>query len=185
VYSRKPEAGRGLDIPLAMPPSSLRNYFRFLREQRSTYLQFNKQLFVGELAGFGGGVLVAEATASAGFDHFTISAYSSGADYGGSVAGFLAVYYNDHKSCFPDLRGARRLRKVLKNALKLWPSVIAADVAFILVRPSLHYLSLSLGLEAGIAATFAHFLAFGVFNLVAIFSRSIFDYAKYVKVNPA
>jgi hypothetical protein len=168
-----------------MPLSSLRRYFRFLREQRSTYLQFNKQLFVGELAGFGGGLLVAEAAAGAGLDHFTISAYSSGADYGGSVAGFLAVFYNDNKSNFPNHRGAGRLKMVLKSALKLWPSVVAADVAFILVRPSLHYLSLSLGLEAGVAAALAHFLAFGVFNIVAIFSKSIFDYANYVKVNPA
>ena len=130
-------------------------------------------------------MVAAEAAAAANLDHFTISAYSSGADYGGSVAGFLAVYYHDHKSCFPDHSGFGRVKMVLKSALKLWPSVIAADVAFILVRPSLHYLSLSLGLEAGIAATFAHFLSFGVFNLVAIFSKSIFDYAKYVKVNPA
>jgi hypothetical protein len=67
----------------------------------------------------------------------------------------------------------------------LWPSVVAADVAFIIVRPSLHYLSLSFGLEAGVAATLAHFLAFGVFNLVAIFSRSLVDYARHVKLDAA
>lgn len=162
---------------------SIRNYFRFLRKNRSTYLQFNKQLLIGELAGFGAGVAVAEGAASAGMDIYAISAYSSVADYGGSIAGFLAVYYNDHKSSFPDDSRTTRLKKVLRSVLKLWPSVLAADIAFILVRPSFHFLSLSLGLEAGVAATIAHFLAFGVFNLVAIFSRSMIDYARHVKVD--
>jgi hypothetical protein len=31
----------------------------------------------------------------------------------------------------------------------------------------------------------AHFLAFGVFNLVAIFSRSLVDYARHVKLDAA
>jgi hypothetical protein len=166
----------------AMPTWSLRNYVRYLRDHRSTYLQFNKQLLIGELAGFGSGLLVAEGAASAGMDNYSISAYSSGADYGGSIAGFLAVYYSDHKSSFPDDSRTKRLKKVLKNALKLWPSVLAADIAFILVRPTFHYVSLSTGLEAGVAAAIAHFLAFGVFNLVAIFSRSMVDYAQHVKM---
>jgi hypothetical protein len=34
------------------------------------------------------------------------------------------------------------------------------------------------GLEAGVAATIAHFAAFGVFNGVAILSRSIIDYLR-------
>lgn len=166
-------------------PASLGNYFRFLRERRSVYVQFNKQLVIGELLGFGAGVAVAEGAASSGLDHVAISAYSSAADYGGSIAGFLAVYYYDQKKLYPDERGFRRVIKIMKNALRLWPSVLAADIAFILVRPSLHYVSLSLGFEAGVAATFAHFLAFGVFNLVAIFSRSLVDYAKHVKLNAA
>jgi hypothetical protein len=166
----------------AMPAWSLRNYVRYLRDHRSTYLQFNKQLLIGELAGFGSGLLVAEGAASAGLDNYSISAYSSGADYGGSIAGFLAVYYSDHRSSFPDDSWTKRVKKVLKNALKLWPSVLAADISFILVRPSFHYMSLSTGLEAGVAAAIAHFLAFGVFNLVAIFSRSMVDYAQHLKM---
>ena len=169
----------------SMPAMSLGNYLRFLRDNRSTYLQFNKQLLIGELAGFGAGLLAAEGAASAGLNNYSISAYSSGADYGGSIAGFLAMYYNDHKASFPDDNGTRRLKKILKSALKLWPSVLAADIAFILVRPSFHYVSLSTGLEAGVAATIAHFLAFGVFNLVAIFSRSVVDYARHAKLNAA
>jgi hypothetical protein len=167
----------------AMASWSLKNYFCFLRKNRSTYLQFNKQLLIGELAGFGSGLGVAEGAASAGMDNYAISAYSSVADYGGSIAGFLAVFYNDHRSSFPGDSGATRLKKVLKSALKLWPSVLAADIAFILVRPSFHYASLSLGLEAGVSATIAHFLAFGVFNLVAIFSRSMVDYARHMKMD--
>ncbi|HKU48771.1 MAG TPA: hypothetical protein VJP79_02370 [Nitrososphaera sp.] len=163
----------------------LRNYIRFMRARRSTYLEFNKQLILGEMAGFGAGMLVAEGAASAGQDNFAISAYSSAADYGGSIAGFLGVYYFDYRSSHQDKTTRVRVFKVLKAAVKLWPSVLAGDVAFILVRPSLHYVSLSLGLEAGVAAALAHFLAFGVFNIVAIFSKSIVDYVKHVKAESA
>jgi hypothetical protein len=165
--------------------NSVSRYFRFLRDRRSVYLQFNKQLVIGELAGFGAGLAVAESAAYANFDNVAIASYSSAADYGGSIAGFLGIYCYDQRSAFPDDRGAGRVKKILKSALKLWPSVVAADIAFILVRPSLHYVSLSLGLEAGIGATLAHFLAFGVFNLVAIFSRSLVDYARHVKLDAA
>jgi hypothetical protein len=37
------------------------------------------------------------------------------------------------------------------------------------------------GLEAGFAATVAHFTAFGVFNGIAILSRSVIDYMKSSK----
>jgi hypothetical protein len=168
-----------------MSACSLRGYIRYIRDRRSVYLQFNKQLLIGELAGFGAGLAVAEVAASGGLDNVGISAYSSSADYGGSIAGFLAVYYHDHKTLFPNDTGAKRVKKVLRNALKLWPSVLAADIAFVLVRPSFHYVSMSLGLEAGIAATLAHFLAFGVFNLVAIFSRSVVDYARHIRLDTA
>lgn len=168
-----------------MTPGSLGRYFRYLRDRRSVYIQFNKQLMMGELAGFGAGLGVAEGAAAAGLDNLAISAYSSGADYGASIAGFLAVYYHDQKSSFPEVGGLSRVFRIFKSALKLWPSVLAADVAFILVRPSLHYVSLSLGLEAGVASALAHFLAFGVFNVVAIFSRSLVDYARKVKLDAA
>lgn len=164
-----------------MSSSSFRQYFKFLLAHRSTYVRFNRQLLLGELAGFGAGVAVAEATASLTADEFVISAYSSGADYMGSILGFLAVFYRDNRSLYHgDSRGTRT-KKILKDALKLWPSVLAADIAFILVRPYFHYISLTLGIEAGVAATIAHFLAFGVFNGVAILSRSMIDYARSAK----
>ena len=168
-----------------MTTSSVKSYFRFLRDRRAVYLQFNKQLVIGELAGFGAGLAVAESAAISNLDNVAISAYSSAADYGGSIAGFLAVYCYDQRGSFPDHKGSSRITKILKSAFKLWPSVVAADIAFILVRPSLHYVSLSFGLEAGISAAVAHFLAFGVFNLVAIFSRSLVDYARHVKLDAA
>jgi hypothetical protein len=164
-----------------MPNSSFRQYFKFLLAHRSTYVRFNRQLLIGELAGFGAGVAVAEAVASLNGDEFAISAYSSGADYLGSILGFLAVFYADNRSSYHNDSRSARTKKILKDALKLWPSVLAADIAFILVRPYFHYISLTLGLEAGVAATIAHFLAFGVFNGVAILSRSLIDYARSAK----
>jgi hypothetical protein len=164
-----------------MPNSSFRQYFKFLLAHRSTYVRFNRQLLIGELAGFGAGVAVAEAVASLNGDEFAISAYSSVADYMSSILGFLAVFYVDNRSSYHNDSRSARTKKILKDALKLWPSVLAADIAFILVRPYFHYISLTLGLEAGVSATIAHFLAFGVFNGVAILSRSLIDYARSAK----
>ncbi|HEY8140746.1 MAG TPA: hypothetical protein VIE86_06655 [Nitrososphaera sp.] len=161
--------------------NSIRQYFKFLLAHRSTYVRFNRQLLIGELAGFGAGVVVAEVAASLTADEFSISAYSSGADYMGSILGFLAVFYHDNRSSYRNDSRSARTKKILKDALKLWPSVLAADIAFILVRPYFHYISLTLGVEAGVAATVAHFLAFGVFNGVAILSRSLIDYARSTK----
>ncbi len=164
-----------------MSNSSIKQYFKFLLAHRSTYVRFNRQLLIGELAGFGAGVAVAEVAASLSADEFAISAYSSGADYMGSILGFLAVFYHDNRSLYCNDSRRERTKKILKDALKLWPSVLAADIAFILVRPYFHYVSLTLGIEAGVAATIAHFLAFGVFNVVAILSRSLIDYARSTK----
>ncbi len=169
---------------VAMPSRSVRRYLRFFTENRSTYIQFNRQLFIGELAGFGAGLVAAEASAYGGLDNLAISVYSSGADYGGSIAGFMAIFYKDNEYRYHAESRIRRLKIILKNAFRLWPSALAADVSFILVRPYFHYVSLSLGLEAGIAAILAHFLAFGVFNLVAIVSKSMLDYVKHTGMNP-
>lgn len=153
-------------------------YFRFLMHHRRTYIEFNKQLLIGELAGFVAGIGVAEAAASAKLDEIWISGYSSAADYLGSILGFLGVYYADNKRLYESDARTVRIKKILKSALRLWPSVVAADAAFILARPYFHYAALFAGVEAGIAAVIAHFLAFGVFNAVAILSRSIIDYTR-------
>ncbi|HEX2013978.1 MAG TPA: hypothetical protein VLA68_02000 [Nitrososphaera sp.] len=162
--------------------TSISHYFKFLHDRRSTYIRFNKQLLIGELAGFGAGIAVAEASAWLMMDDVAISLYSSAADYSGSILGFLAIYYNDNKWRYKDEKRGTRVKNVLKAALSLWPSVVAADVAFILARPYFHYATLSLGLEAGVGATIAHFLAFAVFNGVAILSRSIIDYARSTRM---
>ncbi len=161
-----------------MSDRSIRQYFRFLLDRRATYVRFNKQLLIGELGGFGAGIAAAEVAASVALDDFAISAYSSAADYSGSVLGFLAIFYLDSRSKFQGVSRTMRIKGTLKDAFRLWPPVLAADVAFILVRPYFHYVMLVLGIEAGVAAIIAHFLAFGVFNCVAIFSRSIIEYAR-------
>lgn len=169
---------------VSMAASSVRGYIRFFISRRSAYVQFNKQLVLGELAGFGAGIAVAEAAAFACYGNLEISTYSSIADYGGSTAGFLAVYYSDQKSIYVHEKNYRRIKLLLAKAMRLWPSVLTADVAYIVARPYIHYVSMSSGLEAGIAATIAHFLAFGVFNVIALVSRSVIDYAMHVKMDP-
>jgi len=60
--------------------------------------------------------------------------------------------------------------------LSLWPSVLAADIVFRLVRPYMQLILLDAGIEVGITSTISHFIAFGAFNLVAIISKSLLDY---------
>jgi hypothetical protein len=136
-----------------MTAGALKKYFRFVLSNRPVYFNFNRQLVIGELAGFAAGVGVAEAAATATRDELAISVSSGVADYAGSILGFLAIFYRDSRAQ-------------------------SADVAYILVRPYIHYVLLVSGLEAGVAATIAHFAAFGVFNGVAILSRSIIDYLR-------
>jgi hypothetical protein len=140
------------------------------------YVRFSKQLIIGELAGFGAGIALAEGSSWLGIDNVGISLYSSAADYGGSILGFLAIVYSDNKKTFRQDSRKSRLKKTIKDALSLWPSVLVGDIAFILSRPYFHYESLSVGLEPGISASLAHLLAFAVFNGFAILSRSIIDY---------
>lgn len=168
-----------------MATSLVRRYLGFLASRRSVYLQFNKQLVIGELAGFGAGIAAAQGTGSVGLDQLSISAYSSIADYGGSIAGFLLVYYHDHKETYSDRSGYKKIGAVLHSALRLWPSVIAGDLAFVIARPYVHYVLMSSGLEPSIAAALAHFIAFGLFNLVAILSRSLMDYTRQGRMSGA
>jgi hypothetical protein len=161
-----------------MTAGTLKKYFRFVQSKRPVYFNFNKQLVIGELAGFAAGVGVAEAAAAAAGDELAISVSSGVADYAGSILGFLAIFYRDSRVQYDELAGKERFKRIMKDAFSLWPSVAAADVAYILVRPYIHYVLLVSGLEAGVAATIAHFAAFGVFNGVAILSRSIIDYLR-------
>jgi len=164
-----------------MTAETIKKYFRFVLANRPTYFSFNRQLVLGELAGFFAGVGVAEATTAFTRNEIAVSISSGAADYAGSILGFLAIFYHDNKSLHRDLPRKERLKRILKDALSLWPSVAAADIAYILARPYVHYLLLTYGFEAGIAATFAHFVSFGIFNSVAIVSRSIIDYARSKK----
>lgn len=161
-----------------MTTDTLKKYFRFVHKNRPVYFNFNKQLVIGELAGFAAGVGVAEAVASATRDEFAISVWSGVADYAGSILGFLALFYRDSKAQYSQHARKDRFKRIMKDAFSLWPSVAAADVAYIFARPYIHYILLVSGLEVGISATIAHFAAFGVFNGVAILSRSIIDYIK-------
>lgn len=161
-----------------MTAGALKKYFRFVQSNRPVYFNFNKQLLIGELAGFAAGVGVAEAAAAITKDELVISSSSGVADYVGSILGFLAIFYRDSRAQYSELGRKERFRKIMKNAFSLWPSVAAADIAYIFTRPYIHYILLVSGLEAGVAATIAHFAAFGIFNGVAILSRSIIDYLR-------
>lgn len=160
---------------------TLKKYLRFVQNNSPVYFKFNKQLVIGELAGFAAGVGVAEAMATVTRDEFAISVSSGIADYIGSILGFLAIFYHDSKAQYSELAGKDRFKRIMKDAFSLWPSVAAADVAYIFARPYVHYILLVSGIEAGIAATIAHFASFGVFNGVAILSRSVIDYLKSSK----
>lgn len=161
--------------------NSFRKYIRFFESNKSTYFHFNKQLFIGELVGFGAGVGVAEATVFLAADELTNSLSSGIADYAASILGFFAIFYHDKKPHYRELTRSERFKRIAKEAFSLWPAIAAADIAYIFLRPYLHYILLVSGLEAGIAATVAHFVAFGVFNGVAILSRSMIDYMKSSK----
>ena len=164
-----------------MTVNSIKKYIRFIESNKSTYFHFNKQLFIGELAGFGVGVGVAEAAAVLAADELTISLSSGIADYAASILGFFAIFYYDKKPHYRELGRNERFKRIAKDAFSLWPAIAAADIAYIFLRPYLHYILLVSGFEAGIAATVAHFVAFGVFNGVAILSRSMIDYMKCSK----
>jgi hypothetical protein len=164
-----------------MSANAIKKYIRFIKTNSATYFHFNKQLFIGEIAGFGAGVGIAEAAAALSADELTISLSSGVVDYAGSILGFFAIFYYDKKPQYRELDRNKRFKHILKDVFSLWPSIAAADIAYIVIRPYLHYLLLVSSFEVGIAATIAHFAAFGVFNGVAILSRSIIDYMESSK----
>jgi hypothetical protein len=157
----------------------VRRYIIFLTKNRTTYLVFGKQLAISEIAGLVMGVIVAEISAYFLLDKkVDVSLYSGIADYAASIVCFFVIYYHDNKRYYIEYDKSERIEKVLKNTLRIWPSVAIADVAYIICRPYIHYLLMIFGLESGMAATIAHFVSFGIFNIIAIFSKSIIDYIR-------
>jgi hypothetical protein len=162
---------------------TIRKYIKFIHANRRIYLIFNKQLLVGGLAGLLSGIAVAEAIALFTKDEITISVPSGITDYAASILGFLTVYYYDNKSQFLHLPKNERIWRVTKSALSLWPTVLAADIAYIIMRPYVHSILLLLGLEAGVAAAIAHFIGVGIFNGTALLSRSVIEYIRRANSN--
>ncbi|AIF84979.1 hypothetical protein NTE_02943 [Candidatus Nitrososphaera evergladensis SR1] len=159
----------------------IRQYISYLADNARKYRTFNKQLVVGELAGIAAGLLVAELAIAIALDEAGVSIASSAADYLAALAGFLAIFYFDSRKEFMQFGRGKRVQKVCVMALRLWPSVAAADIVFIFVRPYVQYLLLGANIEAGVTSVIAHFVAFAAFNLTAIFSRSIMDFWQSTK----
>jgi hypothetical protein len=156
----------------------IRRYIVFLAKNKTTYLVFGKELAISEIAGLLVGVIVAEVSAYFLFDKkVDVSLYSAIADYAASIVCFIVIYYQDNKRYYREDK-SERIIKVIKSAFRIWPSVIIADIAYIICRPYIHYLLMVSGLETGVAATIAHFVAFGIFNVIAIFSKSVVDYVR-------
>jgi hypothetical protein len=155
---------------------NIKNYFAFVRKNKSDYLLFNKQLVFSEIAGLVLGLIAAEASRS--FTKIENSLYSGFIDYCASIGFFFIIYYYDNKKYYLDFSRSTRLIKIIKSAFSIWPSIIIADVAYVIARPYFHYVLMTHGLETGLAATVAHFLAFGVFNLIAVVSKSMIDFAR-------
>ncbi len=162
----------------------IRQYISYLAGNAKKYKTFNKQLVVGETAGIAAGLLVAELAIIIALDEAGISIASSAADYLATLGGFLAMFYIDSHAQLMQYGRGKRVQKVCMMALRLWPSVAAADIVFILVRPYVQYLLLGINIEAGITSVIAHFVAFAAFNLTAIFSRSIIDFWQAKKKKP-
>lgn len=156
----------------------IRQYISYLVHNAKEYKTFNRQLVVGELAGIAAGLIVAELAILMGLEEAGISISSAAADYLAALSGFLAIFYFDNNKQFIQLGRSKRVWRVLVMALRLWPSVAAADIVFIIVRPYVQYLFLGANVEAGIASIIAHFIAFTAFNLTALFSRSIIDFGQ-------
>ena len=161
--------------------STLKRYVVFIIANRRIYFVFNKQLLVGGLAGLVSGVAVAEVVSRFTQDEFAISVPSGVADYVASIVGFLIVYYYDNKKQYLYLARNKRIKRTLSDAVSLWPTVVAADVAYLIARPYIHAVLLILGLEAGIAGAVAHFVGVGIFNGTALLSRTIIDYVRGIK----
>lgn len=162
-----------------MKYETIKKYLKFIHANRQTYLTFNKQLLLSGFAGFFAGIAVAEAVAVFSEDEITIAVSSGTVDYAASILGFLVIYYYDNKPKYPELTGRDRVKRIMKNALSLWPSVLAADIAFIIARPYVHSVLLLSGLEAWIGAAISHFIGVAIFNCIALLSKSIIDYSRH------
>lgn len=163
---------------------TIRKYLQFIASNAKDYKKFNKQLVIGEIGGFFSGLLVAEiANALIGSSDggWLISILSSVADYAAAIGGFFVVFYYDNESSMMDLSRGKRIKIIGRMALSLWPSVVAADIIFVMIRPYVQFQLLSNNIDVGITSVLAHFVAFGAFNLVAILSKSIFDFYHYSK----
>jgi hypothetical protein len=157
----------------------IRRYVVYLSKNKTNYFVFGKQLAISEIAGLVIGVIIAEISAYFLFDKkVDVSIYSGIADYAASIVCFFVIYYYDNKRYYIEYKKSERIKKVVKSTLRIWPSVVIADVAYIISRPYIHYLLMVSGLESGVAATIAHFAAFGIFNIIAIFSKSMVDYVR-------
>jgi hypothetical protein len=153
------------------------NYIAFVKKNKVNYFIFNKQLVFSEIAGLISGLIVAEMFYS--LSKASNSFYSGITDYIFSIVFFLIIYYYDNKKNYQHYKYYNRIKKILKSAISFWPSIIIADIAYLIARPYIHYMLISLfGLETGLAATIAHFFAFGLFNIIAILSKSIIDFVK-------
>jgi hypothetical protein len=155
---------------------AIQKYLHFLAANTKEYKKFNKQLLIGELAGFLAGLLVAEVVNVISRDEWLVSVLSSIADYGAAIIGFFVVYYYDQKPFYLHLDKMARVSKISRMALCLWPSVLVADIVFLLVRPYTQLIMLDMGFEVSVTSTISHFVAFGAFNLAAIISKSLLDY---------
>ncbi len=160
---------------------TIKRYTRFIHANKRIYLLFNKQLLVGGLAGLLSGIAVAEAVALFTDDEIASSVPSGVVDYTASILGFLAVYYYDSKPQYLHLGRNDRIKRIMRTALSLWPTVVAADVAYLITRPYVHSVLLVFGLEAGVSAAIAHFIGVGIFNGTAVLSKSIIDYVRRTK----
>ena len=156
--------------------NAIHKYLHYVASNAKEYKKFNKQLIIGEAAGIFAGLLVAELAATVNFDSWLISILSTLADYSAAITGFFTIFYYDNKSSFIELATLVRIKRISSMALALWPSVLAADIVFLLIRPYIQHLLLDNNFDIGITSVLAHFLAFSAFNLTAIFSKSIFDF---------
>lgn len=159
-----------------MARKAIQKYLHFLAHNAQEYKKFNKQLLIGELAGFLAGFIVAELVNALSGNEWLVSVLSSIADYGAAITGFFIIFYYDQKPSYLQFNRLARLSKISRMVLSLWPSVLAADIVFLLVRPYMQLILLDAGIEVGITSTISHFIAFGAFNLVAIISKSLLDY---------
>lgn len=157
---------------------AIQRYLHFLAANAKEYKKFNKQLLIGELAGFLAGLLVAEVVDVLGGDEWLVSILSSIADYGAAITGFFVIYYYDQKPSYLHLDKMARVSKISRMGLRLWPSVLIADIVFLLVRPYTQLILLDVGFEVSVTSTVSHFVAFGAFNLAAIISKSLIDYRR-------